>query len=186
MSANQPHWPCEWLMTDERIGDRLWEAIDALPIGAGIVFRHYATPATERSQLAHRVAVACQDRKLVLAIARDGELARELGAKLVHNPDRQSALPCSLSIHNHKEAQAARPAGAALVFISPVYSTRSHLGTPALGAARAAELAALSGCRAVALGGMNAARFDALEAAFPGTFHGYAGIDCWLGRQLRT
>jgi hypothetical protein len=27
---------------------------------------------------------------------------------------------------------------------------------------------------------MNAARFDKLELAYPGLFHGFAGIDCWL------
>ena len=45
MAANQPPWPREWLMTDERMGDRLWEAIDGMPPGSGVVFRHYADPA---------------------------------------------------------------------------------------------------------------------------------------------
>ena len=45
MTARQTDWPREWLMTDERMGDRLWTAIDRLPIKhSGIVFRHYATP----------------------------------------------------------------------------------------------------------------------------------------------
>jgi hypothetical protein len=35
-------------------------------------------------------------------------------------------------------------------------------------------------CPAIALGGMNAARFNALEQAYPGQFYGFAGIDCWL------
>ena len=29
-------------------------------------------------------------------------------------------------------------------------------------------------------------RLDRLEAAHPGAFHGYAGIDCWLEKRLRT
>ena len=37
MAANQSLWPREWLMTDERIGERLWEAVDGLPPGAGVV-----------------------------------------------------------------------------------------------------------------------------------------------------
>jgi hypothetical protein len=44
----------------------------------------------------------------------------------------------------------------------------------------------MSGCPAIALGGMNAERFAELDAAFSGSFHGYAGIDCWLSERLRT
>ena len=43
MTARQRDWPRAWLMTDERMGDRLWTAIDRLPIKhAGIVFRRYS------------------------------------------------------------------------------------------------------------------------------------------------
>jgi thiamine-phosphate pyrophosphorylase len=38
-------------MTDERLGDALWTALRRLPRGAGIVFRHYATPPAERRAL---------------------------------------------------------------------------------------------------------------------------------------
>ena len=41
MFARQTGWPHCWLMTDERMGDRLWAAIDRLPIGdGGVVVRH--------------------------------------------------------------------------------------------------------------------------------------------------
>ena len=42
MTDRQRPWPRAWLMTDERMGERLWEAIDRLPVKhSGIVFRHY-------------------------------------------------------------------------------------------------------------------------------------------------
>ena len=48
MAANQPPGR-GWLMTDERMGERLWEAIDRLPSGSGgIVFRHYQSGSDER------------------------------------------------------------------------------------------------------------------------------------------
>ena len=34
MTANQPPWPRDWLMTDERMGERLWEAIGPRPAQA--------------------------------------------------------------------------------------------------------------------------------------------------------
>ena len=182
MAASQPPWPREWLMTDERIGDQLWEAIEALPPGAGMVFRHYATPDEERVSLGRRIAGHCRRRGLVLAVARDAELARELGAQLVHNP---AFDPCSLhvsrSAHSLEEAKAACETGTSLLFVSPVFPTRSHPGRPALGQEEAVRIARACPTPAIALGGMDLARFHKLEAADPRAFHGYAGIDCWLG-----
>ena len=181
MAANQPPWPRAWLMTDERIGDRLWQAIDALPAAeGGIVFRHYGLDIQARLTLGRQLAARSIERRLVLAVAGSRSLAAELGAKLVHNPDSIGAMPCSMAVHDEGQALAARDAGAALAFIAPLYPTRSHPDAPTLGAARAAELAAIAGCPAIALGGLNPDRFCTLDAEFPGAFHGFAGIDCWL------
>jgi thiamine-phosphate pyrophosphorylase len=181
MAANQPSWPRQWLMTDERIGERLWEAIDRLPAGrGGIVFRHYSLSADERSLVGARIAAAVRERKLVLAVAGSAQLADRLGAALHHNPAGSSGLPVSFSVHDEADAARAREIGAALAFVSPVHGTRSHPGAPPLGPDRAAALARLIDCPVIALGGMNATRFDALDQAHPGLFHGFAGIDCWL------
>ena len=169
-------------MTDERIGEQLWEAIDRLPRGlGGIVFRHHGLARDERAKLGARITKAAAERELVLAVAGSALLAERLDAALLHNPDGPANLPISLSVHDEADATRARALGAALTFISPVHGTRSHPGAPSLGADRAAMLARKLDCPAIALGGMNAARFDALEKAYPGLFYGFAGIDCWLG-----
>lgn len=167
-------------MTDERIGERLWEAIGALPRGAGIVFRHYSLGEVERRELGLRVAEAARQAGLALAVAGSRQLADEFGASLVHNPDGTESLPFSMAVHDRQEALDAKAAGAALVFIAPVHPTRSHPNAKHLGVDSAAELARIAGCPAIALGGMDEARFDALQTATSGAFHGYAGIDCWL------
>src|SRR5439155_26981070 len=41
MHARHP-LPRLWLMTDERQGDGLWAALERMPRGAGVVFRHYS------------------------------------------------------------------------------------------------------------------------------------------------
>jgi thiamine-phosphate pyrophosphorylase len=187
MAANQPPWPREWLMTDERLGEKLWQAIDAMPGGAGIVFRHYATPPDERLRLGQRVAATASDRRLTLAVAGSRLLATELGAALLHNPDSPGGLPCSKAVHDEAQARAAKNIGAVLAFIAPMFPTRSHPGVRLLEPGRAAVLARMAGCPAIALGGMNARRFGELDAAMPGAFHGYAGIDCWLNdEEVRT
>ena len=181
MAANQPSWPRQWLMTDERIGEQVWEAIDRLPPGnGGIVFRHYSLNGEERAALGARIAKVAAERQLVLAVAGSTLLADQLGASLLHNPDGPGNCPISCSVHHSGEAARANEVGAALAFVSPVHGTRSHPGAPSLGAAQAAMLARELNCPAIALGGMNEARFDELEQAYPGLFYGFAGIDCWL------
>jgi len=177
MTANQPPWPRDWLMTDERMGDRLWGAIGRVPAGTGgIVFRHYTLDAPERLDLGSRVAALARERKLILAVAGDPALAEQLGACLVHNPSEPSELPFSCSVHDELDAKAAREAGANLVFVSPLFPTRSHPGAIALGMERAIKLAEIAGCPAIALGGMTFGKFWELGPAF----HGWAGIDAWL------
>lgn len=181
MSDRQRALPRQWLMTDERIGDRLLAAIARLPEGdSGIVFRHYATADEDRRMLAREVATECRSRDIMLAIAGDYRLAQEVGADLVHNPKGASPLPFSMSVHNVSEAAATRTRGPALIFVSPVHATRSHLGETPLGPHRAAEIAKAAGVPAIALGGMDETAFAAMP---PGVFHGWAGIDAWIGDE---
>lgn len=181
MTNRQRALPRRWLTTDERMGDRLWIAIERLPEGdSGIVFRHYATAEDDRRVLAHAVATECRSRDIMLAIAGDSRLAEETGADFVHNPRAVGTLPFSMPVHDLAEAIAARDTRAAMVFVSPVHATRSHPGKAPLGAHRAGEIAKAASIPAIALGGMNDAAFAALPA---GLFHGWAGIDAWIGGE---
>lgn len=177
MTARQTVWPRTWLMTDERLGDHLINAIEALPDGSGVVFRHYSLAPEERRTLAEHVATVCRSRGLPLAVATDVDLARAVGADLVHNPGRAlNHFPFSRAVHSLAEAEAAAAAKVSLVFVSPVFATRSHpVGKP-LGPELAARIASAAQAPAIALGGMNAQRFAQLQG-----FYGWAGIDAWLG-----
>nr|WP_231708247.1 thiamine phosphate synthase [Sphingomonas populi] len=175
-------------MTDERLGDGLWEAVARLPRGGGIVFRHYATPLPERRALFARLARIARRRGLVLLRAGGVRLARHESG--VHNGRAQNLATRSAqnlatrsaqnlatrSAHNRREAVAARRAGAAAIFVSPVFTTRSHPGAPTLGPLRAAAIGRGLGVPVIALGGMDARRFKRLRAL---GFHGWAAIDAW-------
>jgi hypothetical protein len=65
MHRRQP-LPRLWLMTDERQGETLWTALERLPAGAGLVFRHYGLPAKERQRLFLRVKRIAKRKRLVL------------------------------------------------------------------------------------------------------------------------
>ncbi len=78
-------------------------------------------------------------------------------------------------VHSVAQARRARQAGAAAVFVSPVFATRSHPGTEHLGERRARAIGRVAGVPLIALGGMDERRFRKLSG-----FHGYAAIDAWL------
>jgi thiamine-phosphate pyrophosphorylase len=67
-------------MTDERQGEALWTALDRLPRGAGVVFRHYSLPCAERRALFRRVHNMCARRRLMLVLAGDPVFARAMGS----------------------------------------------------------------------------------------------------------
>lgn len=178
MPTRQRAWPRLWLMTDERLGERLWDAIARLPDGeSGIVLRYYETQANEREALARNVGAVCRRRRITFGVARDVALAQMVGADFVHRPAHATDLPFSLTIHDPEEAEVARRRKPALAFVSPIFPTRSHPDRPGLGPEKARLLAEASGTLAIALGGMDAARFAILPA---GAFHGWAAIDAWL------
>ena len=179
MTARQRDWPRAWLMTDERMGEKLWTAIDRLPIKhSGIVFRHYSLAEDMRATLARRIADICHRRSIALAVAGSEDLALTVGADLVHNPSEPPLrLPSSRSVHSVDEAESARADGAAIVFVSPIFSTSSHPGTKPLGRSLARRIAQAAGVPAIALGGMDGLKFARLQRD---GFYGWAGIDAWL------
>ena len=167
MHRRQP-LPRLWLMTDERQGEMLWRALERLPRGSGVVFRHYGLPRPDRRRLFEAVLDLSRRRRLTLLVAG----APLPGANGVHG--RRGAGVRSASVHNLRELRAAERAGANLVFLSPVFATRSHPGAKPLGRRRFALLAHQARVPVIALGGMNAERFRALGGAY-----GWAAIDAW-------
>ncbi|MFN3943646.1 MAG: thiamine phosphate synthase [Allosphingosinicella sp.] len=162
--------PRTWLMTDERQGDGLWAALERLPRGGGIVFRHYGLEPGERRALFARVRAVARRRGLTLVVAGPPLP----GADGRHN--RRGRGLVTASAHDLGELRAAGRMGARLVFLSPVYPTRSHPGAPALGPRRFARLARRTKLPVIALGGMDAAKARRLGGAY-----GWAAIDAWSG-----
>ena len=170
--------PRLWLMTDERMGDALWTALDRLPRGSGVVFRHYSLPTRQRRELFRRLKRHTAGRRLVLVLGGSSQLARAWGADGFHgrHARRERSLIYSAPVHNRAELLAAERAGADVLFVSPVFATRSHPGGRTLGTLRFALLARLARVPVVALGGMNQGNARRLRTA---QVHGWAAIDAW-------
>jgi thiamine-phosphate pyrophosphorylase len=176
MQRRQP-LPRLWLMTDERLGECLWAALERLPRGSGMVFRHYSLPADARRELFERVRAVARRRRLVLLIA--GAAFR--GADGRHN-DRGFGLR-SASAHSQRELKAAERSGAHLVFLSPVFPTRSHPRARPLGRLRFGLIARQARIPVIALGGADARSGRSLAALGA---YGWAGIDAFAPRQKRN
>ncbi|WP_327753274.1 thiamine phosphate synthase [Sphingobium sp. SJ10-10] len=171
--------PTIWLMTDERVGEAaLLAAVARLPMGeAGVIFRHYRTPKAERRALFDRVARIARARRLVLMLGGAARQAQGWHADGWHGRDGRGwgkALLHSMPAHGGREMLSARRAGADLVFLSPLFPTRSHPDARALGRMRFAALARLGNGPVIALGGVRAAHWPMLRGI--GAF-GWAAID---------
>lgn len=75
--------PPLWLITDDTRGNAE-AAMDRLPKGAGVIFRHYAAPG--RAALARRLRARAQQRGLLFLVAGDPRLAAVVGADGFHAP----------------------------------------------------------------------------------------------------
>jgi thiamine-phosphate pyrophosphorylase len=169
--------PRIWLLTDERLGDAVLEAVSKLPAAAGIVFRHYSLAEGPRRALYERVRAQARRRGHILLLAGPRSTALSWGADGWHGWEEGAGLR-SAPVHDLRELRRAEAGGAALLFLSPVFATRSHPGAPTLGTRRFAQLAAKARRPVIALGGVtpaNAPKLMRLGA------YGWAGIGAWVG-----
>ncbi len=148
--------------------------VSALPAGlCGVVYRHDSAP--ERAQLGRALARLCRARRIRLVVAGDARLAARLGAGVHLRGGRWPGSVrcargfCTASAHSQPELARARRMGARVIFLSPVFATRSHPGAPGLGAYGFRRLArAAPGHVACALGGVNGANVRRLGKACRG------------------
>ncbi|MBY0305628.1 MAG: thiamine phosphate synthase [Sphingomonas sp.] len=175
MRTRHPKIPTQWLMTDERMADGLWAALDRVPRGGGIIFRHYSLDRQARRALFDDVRRIARRRRLTLLVA--GNDGWGWGSDGTHGRSaRQRHGIKSWPAHNAREIIAGRRAGADMILVSPIFATRSHPGAAHLGIVRAAALAKLAPGRAIALGGVGPRQAKRLAQA---GFQGWAAIDAW-------
>lgn len=162
--------PKIWLMTDERLGDALLPSISALPKGSGIVFRHYSLDARARAALFRKVSAIARRHRHVLVVG-----GPPIAAPAWYIAGRHGRVRGAITapVHSRREALAAKRMGADLIFVSPVFATRSHPGVTALGRVRFGLLIRDLAMPVIALGNMNKARARGLQSM---KVYGWAAI----------
>lgn len=151
--------PRQWLVADARLGDELWEAVGRLPRGSGVLLLYRDLPKAKRERLLRRLRVAARRQALVIADEVTGQARR---------------------VHDARELRTA--AGISLLFLSPLFPTRSHPDWKPVPRMRAAALARLAKVPVIALGGIDESRFRRIGGL---GFAGWAGIDVWA-RPVRS
>jgi len=156
---------------------------EGLPTGCALIYRHHgeARRYAEASDLA-RIA---RDRRFVLLVSSDPELAEACDADGVHWParlamdarqwrQRHAGKILTMSAHNRRELRLAEVIGADAALLSPVFATASHAGAKPLGAMRSATLIKNCILPVYALGGINSDTAKRLQRS---GFSGLAAID---------
>lgn len=169
--------PTLWLISDARNDAVLERAIRRLPLGSGLVLRHYHLEPKARRARFDRLAKLIRARGGVIVLAGDARSARRWRADGCYGAPRGGAdaqLIRLLTVHDPRElARANRVPGPTQALISPIFATRTHPGGASLGVPRFARLARLASAPVIALGGMTRAR--AKQVA--GIIDGWAAID---------
>jgi thiamine-phosphate pyrophosphorylase len=166
------------MLTDERQGEGLWDALRQLPRGSGVIVRHYELSLQKREALFLSVRRIAKTRRLTVAWSGRERDAVRLGADAVYGADcRSSRLPRLWPVHHRIEIVAAERAKADLLLLSPVFPTRSHPGSAGLGVVRFGLLTRGISTPVIALGGMTQLRTKRLAGL---DVQGWAAIDAWI------
>lgn len=175
MLRRQP-LPQQWLVSDARNDAALERALQRLPRGSGLIFRHYHLPPAERRARFAALARIVRARGHVAVLAGTMRQARRWGADGAYGPAallaRGGAGLRLVTVHSLAELTRASRADA--LVLSPVHPTRSHPGGKVLGPQRFHLLAALARVPVIALGGMDARRARVLGGVR------WAAIDAFL------
>lgn len=166
--------PKIWLMTDPRLGAGLPAAVRKLPTGSGVVFRHYQLAVDERLALFRKIQRICCQRGHVLVLAgRDDWRADGVHGRARIRPTQMLTMP----VHSLREIKEAKKLGADLMFLSPVFATRSHPGACGLGLMQFSRLSRLAGpAKVIALGGVTRNKAQTIPSYIA---YGWAAIDAF-------
>jgi thiamine-phosphate pyrophosphorylase len=157
-------------MTDERLGEALLPSIAALPRGSGIIFRHYSLEVSARRQLLRVVSASARRYGHILVVG-----GQSIVAPVWHVAGRHGRVRGAMTapVHSLREAIAAERAGATLLFVSPIFATRSHPNSTGLGRVRFGLLIRNLRVPVIALGGMTKSRARSLKGM---KIYGWAAI----------
>ena len=178
LQKNADKIPRLWLLTDMRNDAMLEKSITALPMGSGIIFRHYHLGEDARRRRFDALGKLAKAQGHLMILSGDPAVAKNWCADGVYGaPDKlggDSSLLKLATVHDKKELMIASDKHVDAALISPIFKTRSHADVKLLGVDGVCRLATNAQCPALAFGGMTADNFQLIPK---GIAHGWAAID---------
>ena len=183
-----PNLPPLLFFTDPDRTPRPWETAARLPVGSGVVFRHFGRP--DALETARRLRDATRSRDGLLLIGLDAELAERVGADGVHLPERALEEAGALATarpdwritgaaHSRSSVQTR---GLDAVIVSPVFQAGgASSNRPALGQASFRDRVAAASCPVYALGGIDGGNAQSLIGSGACGLAGVAAIQAAFG-----
>lgn len=179
--APRPNLPPLLFFTDPERTPEPWRVAERLPVGSGVVFRHFGAP--DALQTAQRLREATRRRDGLLLIGRDAELAEAVEADGVHlpealigrAPDLAAARPdWTLTAAFHALTPLPDVTGLDALIVSPIFPAGGASGEkPPLGVERLAAIVRCSPRPVYALGGIDASNAPDLIGS---GVYGLAGV----------
>lgn len=157
-----------------------------LPKGGAVILRHKDPDTLKR--LAQRIIPRAHALGLRVLLSGNVRLALQTGADGVHFSERQArrnkrritikkpGFFITAAAHNPAALQAAHRAGAQMVLLSPVFTSKSHPDAKPLGALGFVTLSQNSSLPTIALGGITQSNFRRLKLT---NTYGFAAIELW-------
>ncbi len=143
-----------------------------MPKNSAIIFREYDLAVDEREKMAREILVLCRGLGHKMLVGKNLELARKIKADGVHFSDKDGLLwqnfqrknlpqkfIFSLACHNFLSVVKSQKTKADLIFVSPVFKTKSHPNLEPLGLMKFGKIVAASQIPIFALGGVNEKNF---------------------------
>ena len=187
LNPGNPRLPVLFFVTDPKRISHPEDVAAHLPIGCGIIYRHFGeNHALQRAQLLRRIA---DDHGLILLIGDDDDLAETVSAHGVHLPERNISRAIELrrqhskwlltgACHSLDGLKASGVESLNAVVISPVFVSQSPSAAhiESLGLKGVQAFAAVSPVPVYGLGGINC---DTIERLRNSGLAGVAAVDAF-------
>jgi len=157
-----------------------------------VIFREYDLKSKEREILAQELLAICREQNHKFLIGKNLQLARKLRADGAHFSDRDH-LPLqifnrqnwprkfifSFACHNFLSVLKSQQLKADMIFVSPIFATKSHPNVAPLGLRELSKIIRASKIPIFALGGVDEKNINSLRKL---GVAGFGGIDLFCDR----
>lgn len=191
--------PVSVFFSNRAVITSLESTIKHLPKNSAIIIREYDLEEKDREIFAKKIAALARPLGLKILVGKDLSLAKKIKADGVHFSDfdklplqffQQKNFPekfiFSFSCHNLKSALKAEKSGFDMIFISPIFSTKSHLNTKNIGLKNLAKISLKTKsapyCESsfYALGGINSQNLSSIRKL---NLAGFGAISLFLNHS---